>query len=226
MPWKPLVSCLMPTYNRPDFIRAAVSSFLAQTWEPKELIVLDDGPSIENLLPQDDRIRYSRAPKKLITGDKRNRACALAAGEILCHFDDDDWSDPERIAFQISILEGSRKPVTGFGTLYFWDIVNLQAKIYRSQITGYICGTTMMFRKDWWEQHPFPSKQKASDNAIIYPAAAANQVACSHQDHYMVARLHDRHTSPKYNIKQLVDKAKLPERFWANEDERTATCHA
>jgi len=40
---KPLVSILIPAYNSQEWIGPCLRSALAQTWEPKEIIVVDDG---------------------------------------------------------------------------------------------------------------------------------------------------------------------------------------
>jgi glycosyltransferase involved in cell wall biosynthesis len=49
----------MPTANRRRFVPEAIRLFLAQDYEEKELVVLDDGEdAIADLIPDDPRIRY------------------------------------------------------------------------------------------------------------------------------------------------------------------------
>jgi glycosyltransferase involved in cell wall biosynthesis len=56
---KPLVSCLMPTADRREFIPCAIRCFKNQDYENLELIILDDGEQeIRDLIPSDPRIRY------------------------------------------------------------------------------------------------------------------------------------------------------------------------
>lgn len=213
----PLVSCLMPTWNRREFILASVECFLRQTYEPRELLVVDDGDPVGDILPADPRIRYIRLGKRMTTGAKRNHCCKLAAGSILCHFDDDDWSDDGRVELQVHTILESGRAVTGFGILYFWDTVAQRAKVYRPQTPEYVCGTSLCFQKSYWQMHPFPPKQMASDNDFVYPAARNHQVAQSLETQHMVARLHGHHTSPKYNVREFVEKELLPAGFWENE---------
>lgn len=220
----PLVSCLMPTWNRREFVGAAIDCFLRQTYEPRELVIVDDGKPVEDLVSADPRIRYFRLAKKMVTGPKRNRCCELARGEILCHFDDDDWSADDRIEHEVRLLEESGRPIAGYGSLYFWDTVRLEAKLYKSATPGYVCGTSLCFLKAYWQEHPFPDRQIASDNAFIYPAAYRKLTACSQDASRMVARLHGRHTSSKGNIRQVVARELIPEGFWRNEEERLARC--
>ncbi|MEO6719299.1 MAG: glycosyltransferase [Ferruginibacter sp.] len=56
---QPLVSCIMPTYNRRKFIPHAIRYFLRQDYEHKQLIIVDDGTDkIEELVPGSTSIRY------------------------------------------------------------------------------------------------------------------------------------------------------------------------
>src|SRR6267154_6816708 len=94
-PVQPLASCLMPTANRRRFVPQAIRYFLAQDFPKKELIIIDDGEEVAgDLVPEDERIRYLRLPAKTVLGEKRNRAAAEARGEIIVHWDDDDWCAP------------------------------------------------------------------------------------------------------------------------------------
>src|SRR4051812_20555321 len=96
---EPLVSCLMPTRGRRPFVGLAVACFLGQDYGRRELVVVDDGPEpIGDLLPPDSRIRYERVPRATSLGAKRNLACELAHGDVLVHWDDDDWSAPWRLS--------------------------------------------------------------------------------------------------------------------------------
>ena len=57
----PLVSCVMPTFDRRSFVPQAVRYFLRQDYPAKELIIVDDGPEpVSDLLPPDPRIVYHR----------------------------------------------------------------------------------------------------------------------------------------------------------------------
>jgi glycosyltransferase involved in cell wall biosynthesis len=54
----PLVSCIMPTFNRRPFVPQAIRYFLAQDYPEKEFIIVDDGAdSVADLVPDDPRVR-------------------------------------------------------------------------------------------------------------------------------------------------------------------------
>lgn len=213
----PLVSCVMPTWNRRVFIPGAIDCFLKQTYENRELVILDDGEEpIEDLIPKNGRIRYIFENRRRITGDKRNRIVELAKGEIICHWDDDDWSASTRIQDQIDRLATSKKPVTGYSTLLFWDIKEKQAKRYKASIPGYVCGTTLCYKKEFWILRHFRSKQQASDNDFVYPIL--KEIAASNDIRQMVARIHTcHHTSSKAGIREPISRGMIPAAFWENE---------
>ncbi|MCP4215047.1 MAG: glycosyltransferase, partial [bacterium] len=92
------VSCIMPTYNRRSFVPKTIEYFLRQDYPNRELIIVDDGTdAIEDLVPQDPRIRYLGLTKKHTIGAKRNLAITNARGQIIIHWDDDDWMATHRI---------------------------------------------------------------------------------------------------------------------------------
>src|SRR5216683_2482018 len=128
----PLVSCIMPTRDRPHFIQQAVSYFLRQDYPNKQLVVVDDGSRpIGDLLPEDGRIRYVRLDRRMSLGAKRNIACDSAAGDIIAHFDDDDWMAPDRIRRQVEALYESEADLTGLSPLRYFRLETGESFLYR-----------------------------------------------------------------------------------------------
>lgn len=212
----PLVSCVMPTYNRREFIRAAIDCWLMQTYEPKELIIVDDGTDkVRDLIPSHAAIRYMES-ERITTGAKRNLCNSYAAGEVICHFDSDDWSVSDRIANQVKLLMESGKPAAGYPNIYYWNIVKKEAREYRSTVKGYVCGGTLCYLKSWWNQNPFPDKLRASDNDVIY--RNLKNITVSPDLGAYVARAHDSNVGgDKRNIGSLISKDLIPLGFWENE---------
>jgi hypothetical protein len=108
----PLISCLMTTYDRLSLAKHAVRSFAAQTWPEKELIVVSDGKArflhaLERYAAALglERVRFVHAgAQRLNLGSLRNISLDAASGEILCQWDDDDYSHPERLRLQAEEL--------------------------------------------------------------------------------------------------------------------------
>ena len=100
---------------------------MRQTYLPRELIIVDDGKdSVADLIPDDARIRYLRLDKKLPLGAKRNMACRAAAGDIIVHWDDDDWMADRRLHYQVDELLKTRADMCGLVKLLFLGRANLR----------------------------------------------------------------------------------------------------
>jgi len=104
----PLVSVVLPVYNCPDYVDAAVRSILDQTFENFELILIDDGSTDATPAVLSG---YADPRIKLITQANRglaatlNRGVELARGRYIARQDQDDISLPERLAKQVAFLE-------------------------------------------------------------------------------------------------------------------------
>ena len=105
----PRVSILMPVYNVAPYLREAMDSILAQTFQDFELIVLDDcspDNSAEILdTYTDERIVRYRGEKNVGLSNVLNVGMAMARGELIARMDSDDVSTPERLATQVAYLD-------------------------------------------------------------------------------------------------------------------------
>lgn len=91
------VSILLATKNRPDWVQTAIASVLAQTDHNWELVVLDNGESIEQLIPADQRIQYHHATASG-SADAFNQALRFATGDVVTPLADDDQIAPQTVA--------------------------------------------------------------------------------------------------------------------------------
>jgi glycosyltransferase involved in cell wall biosynthesis len=100
-----LVSVIVPVRNGEAFLREALESAFAQTWEPVEVIVVDDGSSdgsgtIAAAFPHVRVLR--QAPQGQATA--RNAAVAASRGELLAFLDADDVWPSTKLAVQAGYL--------------------------------------------------------------------------------------------------------------------------
>ena len=104
----PLVTVLMPAWNRERFVREAVDSVLAQTFADFELLVIDDGSTDATAAivaaVVDPRVRCLREPHRGI-GAAMNAGLRAARGRYVARLDSDDVWLPELLATQVAILE-------------------------------------------------------------------------------------------------------------------------
>ena len=103
----PLVSVIIPVYNRAGTIQRAVASVLAQTYRRIEVIVVDDGSTdstVKQLESYGNRIRLIRQMNSG-PGKARNVGIRATTGEIICFLDSDDAWLPEKLEHQVRLLE-------------------------------------------------------------------------------------------------------------------------
>lgn len=105
---KYLVSILIPAYNAQDTIADTLRSALAQTWEPKEIIVVDDGSSDETVRIAN---RFESQGVRVVqqknqgASTARNLAFSLSHGDYIQWLDADDILAPDKIAKQLETVE-------------------------------------------------------------------------------------------------------------------------
>ncbi|MFC1834664.1 glycosyltransferase family 2 protein [Thermodesulfobacteriota bacterium] len=105
----PLVSVIIPTYNRAEQLDRAVKSVFNQTFKDFELIVVDDGStdnSAETLNRYDGLVRCIRQENRGVSS-ARNLGISDARGDILAFLDSDDEWLPEKLARQLELLRES-----------------------------------------------------------------------------------------------------------------------
>lgn len=109
----PLVSVVIPTYNRAEYAVAAVESVLAQTHPKIECVVVDDGSTDatpEALAPFEDRIVLHRQENRGLAG-ARNAGIRLATGDFVGFLDSDDVWLPRLVTHALEIF--ARYPEVG-----------------------------------------------------------------------------------------------------------------
>ncbi len=106
---KPLVSAIIPTYNRWPLVCESIDSALAQDYPNLEVIVVDDGSTDATAeeLPRryGDRVRYIRQENRGPSA-ARNAGIEAARGEFIAFLDSDDLWHPEKTSRQIAAIAG------------------------------------------------------------------------------------------------------------------------
>jgi glycosyltransferase involved in cell wall biosynthesis len=99
-----LVTTVMPTYRRPDQLRAAVASALAQEVSDHTVIVVDDGGGLPPL-PEDDRlVAVSLSANTGCLGLVRNVGLRLARSPFVAFLDDDNLWRPDHLSVALDAL--------------------------------------------------------------------------------------------------------------------------
>ncbi len=194
----PHVSCIMPTANRPLHVPLAVEYFLNQDYRDAELIIVDDGKEpVERLLPTHHRIRYFYTEPLGSIGNKRNFACEKATGNIIVHWDDDDYYAQDWISRQVQALESSGADICGLDEIIFFSPSRNKYWSYAGTEDGkpWMAGATMAYRRSFWEKRPFKDLQIGEDYDYIWNAGASLYAHGYRQG--FIATLHARNTTLK-----------------------------
>jgi glycosyltransferase involved in cell wall biosynthesis len=135
------VSIVTPTHGRPHHLMPLYRIFKGQTHEDKELLVFDDSPvpSRELSAMSDPSVRYFHCPQRLSIGEKRDRLVREARGDVIVHFDDDDYYAPEYVTFMIEQLSSCDFVTlsswfvydTSSARLYFWNTQQAETPRFR-----------------------------------------------------------------------------------------------
>lgn len=207
----------MPTKNRLRFLPRAIRCYQAQTYPNRELLILDDGPEgARELIPDDPTITYARCHGVSSLGAKRNLACEMARGEYIAHWDDDDWSHPDRLRTMhvgISAELAGTGAVCGFRQCLFWNESSRSAHLYDGAL-NFVLGTSLFYRRDWWQRNKFQDRDIAEDYYFV--KAARRVLRVEDGLGMMVATTHSNGTSPRSMCKKWkpVERTAIPEDYW------------
>lgn len=106
-----MVTVVIPTYNRADYIAETIRSVLAQTHRDLEIIVIDDGSTDhteEVVAPFRDRVRYVKQ-RNAERSVARNHGLSLAKGDFVAFLDSDDCWLPDTLARMLTALNATPK---------------------------------------------------------------------------------------------------------------------
>ncbi|MDF0673219.1 MAG: glycosyltransferase family A protein [Nitrospira sp.] len=117
---KPLISVIIPCYNYGIFIKGAIESVLAQTFQRFEILVINDGSTDDLTTDILQNLRYEKTTiihqANQGLAQTRNNGAALAAGKYICYLDPDDFFDSTYLEKTLPLLETDES----LGSCYSW----------------------------------------------------------------------------------------------------------
>jgi glycosyltransferase involved in cell wall biosynthesis len=146
----PLISCIMPTYGRPEYVNESLAMFLAQDYPRKELIILNDcaDQQFEGDFP-DVRI-VNQNSRFASLGEKRNTCIQLAKGSVIAIWDDDDVYLPWRLSFSWSEMD--RLGIPFYRPAEFWAYWGDDNLHDNQSVPGWVSHAWVMFTKALWQK--------------------------------------------------------------------------
>lgn len=204
---KPLVSIIIPTYNREYLVGEAIKSVLDQTFRNFEIIVVDDGSTDKTADTiksfSDDRVKYiSQANRG--RSNARNEGLKRAAGRYITFLDSDDLYLPDKLELQVAYLNTHSEFGMVYTSAHCIDergtvlsdsyIANLSGWIYKD-IAFYVPVTitlpTVMARREVFDQAGrFDEKMERFEDtdmwrriAKVFPIGAITEFTCKLRTH-------------------------------------------
>ena len=216
------ITAVCPTSEtRREFLPNVVKCFLSQTFSNSELLIVDEASTPWLGKGQfGSRVRYEfrkDTGTKMRIGAKRNYTNSLATGEIIVHFDDDDWSSPDRLADQYQLLVGSGKQMVGFHDLLYLRLKDRTFWKYLFQgKPPYATGTSQMYYRSLWEKYPFRQVGVGEDSAFSLAMAEKGLLASIVGRKMIVAVAHPGNTyTPTFGTIPFVkaERSEFPDAF-------------
>jgi glycosyltransferase involved in cell wall biosynthesis len=174
-----LVSCVVSTGDRPEFLRQLLRCFARQTYKSKELIVVDGGvtPAAASCANARD-VHYLRVPADLPLGERLNRGIAASRGRIVQKLDDDDFYHREFLARAVTALVRAGEPQT---SVVAWDCFHVLLRgdpQVRFSGHGWAAGGTFCFARELWRRVPFRGPRSV-DHQFLHDSAATLLRVCA-----------------------------------------------
>lgn len=169
---QPLVSVIIPSYNRAHMLPRAIESLFKQTYENWEALIVDDASTdntkeiIQDYINKDKRIRFYQLPKNGGACVARNVGIENAKGNYITFLDSDDEYFPRKIELQVKCFQTSTVPNLGIvscgredardGVVYLKWIPKKRGNILKSLLQKDRVGANtsfLMVKKEVLEAH-------------------------------------------------------------------------
>lgn len=159
----PLVSVVVPTFNRRAILPQTIDSILAQTYSNIDLIIVDNLSTddteayLQSL--RDPRVRYYRNANDGVIARNRNLGIQSARGKYVALCDDDDLWQPEKLAEQVAVMESNDRiglcytNATVFGENRVGDAWLIKTKVFHNHfirllLRNFIPNSSVLIRRN------------------------------------------------------------------------------
>lgn len=171
-----LISVIIPVYNGERYLAEAVQSVLAQSYQPTEIIVVDDGStdgSSEVAKRFASRVRYSSQPHSG-PGAARNRGIDMAGGDFFAFLDADDLWPRDKLHQQKRAFDAdsSLDIVSGHIRHFFSPELDEETtkklRCPTGAAPGFLAGAMMIRSEAFFRVGPFETNWKAGECIAWY----------------------------------------------------------
>jgi glycosyltransferase involved in cell wall biosynthesis len=202
----PLVSVIIPTYNRLALLEETIASVRSQTFRDFELLVIDDGSSdgTGEWLESQPGIRFVTQTNSGIASS-RNKGAAISSGKWLAFLDHDDLWDPRKLEIQAQFAQ--KHPELGMLAIRHvrlgskvkpqrkpeWTMGDLFLKEYSE---SFIHTSSVLIRRDVFENiGGFPTQYRFADEFDVWLKIARSYPIAFYNEPLVFIRLYHSNTS-------------------------------
>ncbi len=155
--------------------------------------------------------------KRGVTGELRNAGCQVALGDIIVHFDDDDWQGPERVERQVEAFKAPHIELVCSDNFYCLLLDENPIRAQRSVSWDYemfMQGCSFAYRRTSWKKHPFARTVIGEDQLFAKIIRYQNRQGTVNQRDasYLVYVRHGKNTCPFDEI--MRTKASVDQLEW------------
>lgn len=234
----PKVSVIITCYNHGQFLAQAIESVQQQTYQPIEIVVVDDGSTdnTREVAKQFASVKYVFQNNAGLSA-ARNKGLKESTGKFLVFLDADDWLYPEGVAINLNYLKRNKHCVLVSGThdkVDNWgNVIGEEQKVveknhYCELLQGNYIGmhAAVMYHRILFTEFQFDTTLKACEDYDLYLKIARKYMICSHEHKIAAYRIHNSNMSHDYlmmvtNVlsvlqrqKKVVTKLEMP--FYEN----------
>ena len=210
----PFISIITPTYNRRKLFSIAIRSWMSTIY-PKnkmEWVIVDDGnEQIDDMLPNDVRIRYIKLPYQKFyrqMGKKRNFCVEQARSKYIVFMDDDDHYFPEHVLARIkTIISDNNIDCVGCTAIGSYDL-KTKNSAYIGNGNSYFTESSLAFRKKFWLERKFNDIDSSGEYKKFLAFRGKRMVSIPFQ-FVTLAFTHGNNTTEFRNIDEEEKEEKL-----------------
>lgn len=206
---QPLISVLIPSYNRAEFLPECLESILMQSEQNFEIIVVDDGSTDSTVelmayyTKTDPRIKYYRQENAGIA-IARNTAFNVAKGKYIAVMDSDDVCNPERLKMSVERIKKDNLDVVYSQYLRADEHMNvIDGTIPPTEVTLDLVRknelpphVTLVAKRKCFEENPYrPAFRVNDDYALLWDWFRAGYKFGYIEEPLVMVRFHDSSTS-------------------------------
>jgi glycosyltransferase involved in cell wall biosynthesis len=204
---QPKVSVIITCYNHGAFLAEAIESVLRQTYQPIEIVVVDDG-SGDNTREVCKRFPSAKYVYQENAGlsAARNKGVTKSVGKFLVFLDADDWLYPDAIAINLNYLKrskhcsfvsGGHNKVDAWGYTIDEEHKVVDKNHYCELLQGNYIGmhAAVMYHRIVFTEFQFDTSLQACEDYDLYLRIARKYSVCSHEHKIAAYRIHSSNMS-------------------------------